>query len=350
MNFLKTLQLGFVFAGCFLGAGYVSGQELWQFFGSDGKMGFFSLFFAIVLFFIFGYIVLCLSKKTKITLMDEIVVPKNDGIFNIFKKITGILQIFFIIGIYIIMCAGAGALINQLFNIHIIVGSFLFCVLVLIIALKGLKGVMGIFSLFVPPLVLGAVFIGIYSVYKNGITFVVPKNEPTAYEPLLSSIIYVSYNFFGSIGILAPIAQKYKSKKDFFGGVLTGCIILALISFCILFAINSTGESINAQLPMLYIATNINKYAGYTYAVFLLGAMFGPSLSSLVAVCEYMKEKYSFTNKKTVVLTVILSISACILSLAGFDRLIGTIYPLCGIFGFFALCAIIIHYIKVMKK
>ena len=36
MKKIGSLKLGLSFAGCFLGAGYVSGQELWQFFGSFG--------------------------------------------------------------------------------------------------------------------------------------------------------------------------------------------------------------------------------------------------------------------------------------------------------------------------
>ena len=35
----SALRLGFTFAGCYLGAGYVSGQELWQFFGCFGWQG-----------------------------------------------------------------------------------------------------------------------------------------------------------------------------------------------------------------------------------------------------------------------------------------------------------------------
>ena len=39
MKQLKPWQLAFTFIGCFLGAGFVSGQELWQFFGSFGSSG-----------------------------------------------------------------------------------------------------------------------------------------------------------------------------------------------------------------------------------------------------------------------------------------------------------------------
>ena len=110
---------------------------------------------------------------------------------------------------------------------------------------------------------------------------------------------------------------------------------------------NSVCESTQKQLPMLFIAKEINTIAGYIYAVLLLGAMFGTSLSSIVAVCEYTKEKYSFIKRNTNILTIILSIAACILSIAGFDNLINTVYPLCGIFGFFALILIVVHYIKI---
>jgi|GEM_PF-4829672 len=37
---IGTLRLALTFAGCFLGAGYVSGQELWQYFGAFGARGF----------------------------------------------------------------------------------------------------------------------------------------------------------------------------------------------------------------------------------------------------------------------------------------------------------------------
>ena len=442
MKISNIIQLGFVFAGCFLGAGFVSGQELWQFFGIYGKNGFLGLVLAIILFFVFGYIVLTLSQKTGIILMDEIVVPQKNGCSASLRNFVGFIQVFFITGIYIIMCAGAGALINQLLGLHIIVGSSIFCFLVCFVSLKGIRGVINVFSLFVPPLILGAVIIGIFAVNENGFSIVVHESKDTLFKnPVISALIYVSYNFFGSIGILAPVAQKYKSKKILITGTATGCVILALISLCILMAMNTVEESTFSQLPMLFIAGKINKFLGFAYAFFLLGAMFSTSLSSLVAVCEYVsvavvirttpemvlfrhfstcrprkarslpssfasktarnsipfrfkeffanyflllqgknagntgvlarlltqqwrkrgskkrgsdsychaKEKYNVQKKNSVVLTILLSFLACLLSLVGFDKLIGTIYPLCGAFGVFALVAIVVHYIKVKK-
>ena len=51
MKKLTPIKLALTFAGCFLGAGYVSGQELWQFFGVFGKGGFFGAVLAAALLF-----------------------------------------------------------------------------------------------------------------------------------------------------------------------------------------------------------------------------------------------------------------------------------------------------------
>ena len=48
MKKIGALNLGLAFAGCFLGAGYVSGQELWQYFGAFGARGLLGLALAVV--------------------------------------------------------------------------------------------------------------------------------------------------------------------------------------------------------------------------------------------------------------------------------------------------------------
>ena len=58
MEDLKSSQLGMIFTGSFLGAGFVSGQEIMQFFGVFGKMGIVGMILSVFLFGIFGYIFL----------------------------------------------------------------------------------------------------------------------------------------------------------------------------------------------------------------------------------------------------------------------------------------------------
>jgi len=61
MKPLKPGRLALTFAGCFLGAGYVSGQELWQFFGQFGLWGLAGLLLAMGLLCAFGVLLLRLA-------------------------------------------------------------------------------------------------------------------------------------------------------------------------------------------------------------------------------------------------------------------------------------------------
>ena len=71
---IGTLRLGLTFAGCFLGAGDVSGQELWQYFGAFGAHGLLGLVLAIALLGGTGVLLLRLSARTGIEAMDALIV------------------------------------------------------------------------------------------------------------------------------------------------------------------------------------------------------------------------------------------------------------------------------------
>lgn len=59
-------SIGLTFAGSFLGAGYVSGQELWQFFGSFGGGGLLGVLAAMVLLAVFGLALMYIISRTGI--------------------------------------------------------------------------------------------------------------------------------------------------------------------------------------------------------------------------------------------------------------------------------------------
>ena len=50
MKEIKMWSLAFTYVGCFLGAGFISGQELWQFFGNFGNWGYVGFVLAALLF------------------------------------------------------------------------------------------------------------------------------------------------------------------------------------------------------------------------------------------------------------------------------------------------------------
>ena len=51
MNTFSARKLAITYVGVFLGAGFVSGQELWQFFACFGPAGFAGFLFSSAIFF-----------------------------------------------------------------------------------------------------------------------------------------------------------------------------------------------------------------------------------------------------------------------------------------------------------
>ena len=104
---IGALSLSFTIAGCFLGAGYVSGQELWQFFGSFGAKGVAGLLLAVALLFFTGIIMILLGRLTRLSEIDKIVVRRD---WPLLRGAVTVLELLFLFGVGTIMSAGVGAL------------------------------------------------------------------------------------------------------------------------------------------------------------------------------------------------------------------------------------------------
>lgn len=104
---IGTLRLALTFAGCFLGAGYVSGQELWQYFGAFGARGLLGLVLAVALLGGTGVLLLRLSARTGIETMDALIVRAD---IPWLRTVVGVLTAALLFGVVCIMAAGIGAL------------------------------------------------------------------------------------------------------------------------------------------------------------------------------------------------------------------------------------------------
>ena len=123
MKKISASAMCFTFTGCFLGAGYVSGQELYQFFGAFGAAGIVGLFIAVALLGVFNVMLVRIVKSTGDTRIDRAVVGSEN---KTLLFLVGTAEMFIFFGTYVVMAAGAGALTEMLtgFNGAHIAGSF----------------------------------------------------------------------------------------------------------------------------------------------------------------------------------------------------------------------------------
>lgn len=347
MKKINSFKLMFTFAGCFLGAGYVSGQELWQFFGSFGKVGLVGMTIAAVLLSAFGIILTRYVQLTGISDMDKVVIRKDN---KILRGIFVALEVFFLFGVFVIMTAGVGAMLNQVFRLNPLIGSAIFTVCVALTAICGMSGMVTAFSVTVPLLVIMSAVIFAVSGFKNGfsaIDFSISTNEnPLLQNWLISSVVFVSYNLFASIGILTPIGKAVEKKSTLYTGIIGGGVLLLVIALGIMLTMALNPDSVSAQLPMLSAAQNINSVFTYIFAFLLFGGMFGTSVSSVFAIDEFAKSRFKFGKKSSVILIVVTCLLSFAGSIFGFDKLIGIVYPVCGYLGVAALVLIVVNFVK----
>ena len=348
---INTVRLCLTFAGCFLGAGYVSGQELWQFFASFGIWGFAGLVFSMAFIFLFGVLLMRLAFRSGITECDKLIIRAENKFLRGFIAFS---EIFFLLGIVVIMTAGVGALFKQTAGVSEYLTSAIFVVVVLVLAQWGQKGMVSVFSLTVPILVFFTIFIGILSLAKFGLPDLnALKTDASGENPLLSSwwvsaITFVCYNLFSSVQILAPVGAFVNSRRKTYLGVFFGTVLLFIIAAFIFVSMSIFHASSSTPLPMLYVAGVHSRTLEIIYSILLFLGMLGTALSSFVAVNHFIVQK-SGRESIRIPVSVVLCVVIYFSSLVGFGDLIGTVYPLCGYLGVLAITALCEHYFHIKK-
>ncbi len=352
MKKIGILQTAFTIAGCFFGAGFLSGQELWQFFGSFGVPGFLGVIISCLLLSLLTFLTINFSHETSITDMEKVIVPCN---IKWLEKVASFLELSFLFCIYIIMIAGAGSLIFQITgNLTLkIVTCFLFGALITFISLKGLGSAVRFFDIVVPILIFITVTVVIIVLSKNdfsNIEFTSHRAKNVLIDNwLVSSLNFVSYNYFCIIAITASLGKHAKSTTSSLLGSLVACVLITTVAILILLALFAVPTATKTELPLLSLADNIGTLSEIAVTVALLFAMFGAAISVYVPVPEHF-EKYGWFAKHKVLYTCLISIVAILLSLFEFSQLISIIYPVFGYISIFAIIGLFINNALLLKN
>ena len=349
MKQIGSFRLGLTFAGCFLGAGYVSGQELWQFFGMFGLSAPFGLLLAIFLLFSFGVLLLFLAKESKETRMDRIVIFWENPWL---RQVVGVLAGAFLFGVAMIMAAGCGALFAQLNILPSWLGILLFCAFLALITTRGLRGMVTAFSYLVPLLIVATAAFCLVALLHFGppATLAVKESSnPLLGNWILAAGVYVSYNLFGSIGILTPLGSLLAKEKRIWRGVGLGACFLLLIAASILTALFSFPIATAAELPMLELAKTLQPNLAYAYGLLLFCGMFGTALSCLVALLTYIAQKHVCLGRHVKNSSWIAGLFLAAGAQAGFGKLISILYPVFGYIGVAALLCVLAHAVRLYR-
>ncbi len=344
---IKTLALSFTYVGCFLGAGFVSGQELWQFFGSFGNWGYLGFVVAAALFVFFGILLVRITQMTGVDEMDRILVPWN---IPWLRKLTGAIEALFLLGVVTIMTAGVGAMLDQLLGLPAWIGDGIFALLIAMIAIAGVSGMVNVFSALVPVLVVSTLLFAIAAFCRFGVQDVfalIPTNtNPLMPNWLIAALTYVAYNILGAIGIITPVGKLVKRRGTVYTGIVLAGFMLIGVAGSVLTSLAVHLPAADAELPMVALATELSPFLGGCYGVLLLLGMFCNALASLVALVVYLEQKFPVLLPKRKSLLAAIAFLVWLGSLGGFGDLIGVIFPVFGYISILFLICLIVHFVQ----
>ena len=326
----------FVLIGTFVGAGFASGKEVFNFFSIFSFNGFISIFIFSLL--IFMLIFKCLNIKTKLHIKNY-----NEFIFYLEKKYKFFNHKFFllIINIFLtssfyIMTNALSALFHYQFNFPKIIIIFIAIFISYIIFSKdSINFIYTINSILMPVLILFLLFLCILNIDYNNIYLNLINIKSNIFISIFMGLLYSSYNSL----LLIPIIFDLKTDKKYNNFKIS--FIFSLIIFFITFLVNLLllgfySFIYNLELPILYISNLSFKIFSYFYFFIVLSAILTTMISAGYSFTSNFN-KNNFKLKLSVFL--LFSFIFCFFS---FSNLINFFYPIFGFIGFAQIFLILI--------
>ncbi|WP_026476773.1 YkvI family membrane protein [Alkaliphilus transvaalensis] len=357
----SVLTLGSVYIGTVIGAGFASGQEILQFFGKYGKLGLLGVAVSTLLFCLLGANLLQLVYNRRINSFNDFLKLYFNGQSSLI--INCLLTCFLLIG-YIVMLAGGGAILTQLFGIDGIYGIIIMSTMSFFTFIFGVKGIAKVNSVIVPLLMILVVIFTIMILHNNTFLFNHFKDQPideikmwitdfindlegkTFFTKiymligwLWSSILYVSFNSLVAIVVLTTLYPFIKSRKcGRLGGILGGIglgVMASLLLINLLFHYTSVHR---LEVPMIAVTQSLGVVPRNLYSILLWFAMFTTAIANGFGC---IKNVVSFTKAPEGMTRLMICCGSIPLALIGFKRLVTFFYPLFGYMGLLFLILIL---------
>ncbi len=323
---LNICKIGFTYVGAVIGAGFASGQEIFQFFVRYGKAGVGGIFLAGGLFILGGVIFLQLARRLRVENYHQIfykLLGKGKGI------VIDLIYVLFILGSISVMLAGSGTIFEQALGINYNLGVLITLIVVMMTIFTGVKGILIFNSLLIPFLTLVIIYSSLGSLQFNspGLDFV---QESSGLLPwYCSAMMYVSFNVFMSLAILSVIGTEEKRKNTLvWGGIVGGGLLTVILLLMGTAMYCNYNEIVGREMPMLRIADISGSTTLHlTYMIGLWFAMITTAVAHVYAFVQRVIPLFNMSYYNSTMLTVIVVLP---LTRFGFANLVSFLYPIYG--------------------
>lgn len=243
------LGIALTYVGAVVGAGFASGQEIYQFFGRYGANGLLGIALAGILFGVLGYLALERGRKYGVTKFGDLL--KTAYPPWVVRLAEGVTTAFLFIGLGVVS-AGGGAAAFQLAGLPILAGAALTTAAIILVVALGRDSVVRANSVLMPYLICLVVLVALLTWSHAA----VPRTAVGGPRWVLSALLYLSYNIFTGIMVLLGVGPSLRTSRDSLWAAGVGAIILSGLAALEHHAL-VRAPSLGA-LPMMDIASRIH--------------------------------------------------------------------------------------------
>lgn len=253
----------------------------------------------------------------------------------------------------VVMISGAGATLQEYYNLNYYVGCAMMTILVLIAFICGLNGLVNIIGFIGPVIVIFSLLVGFIILFENleGL-----KNISQAMTEvnltkaggncIKSGVLYTSYNMVSGLFFFTALANSANNKEEAKLGATVGSLLLMIVILVMNFALLSKIKNIyKLSIPTLYFAKSISPLFGKIFSIILLCGIFSTAAPNFWTVCNKISKQGRYNEK---IVALIISMGAFLGGLFPFEKLVSKVYPLTGILGI--LLFICIFFKQISKK
>ena len=354
MKVLKeSMIVAFAFVGVVVGAGFATGQEIFQFFTSNGQFSVLGIMITGLIITLGGMFVLNTGYNIKSHNHSESI---HYYLHPMIARLFDIVLTLFLFSLAIIMSAGGASTIQESFHLPYWLSSLILVGLILVTLFLKFDRLIAVLGIVTPFLVIVVTIIAIYYLATGHLDFE-NANQYAQHKSSISlgwwfdGINYASLQIAAAFSFLSVMGGRlHDQRASIWGGLIGGVIITFLLLMINLGLMTKFNDIKSVALPTLLLARHISPILGTIMSIIMILVIYNTIVGLMYAFASRFTTPFS---KQYFVLIIVMTIVTFICTFIGFISLIGKVFPIMGLFGFILLIPILykgVRHFKYSKK
>ncbi|MFD1427145.1 putative membrane protein YkvI [Kroppenstedtia sanguinis] len=336
-NLWNSLKISMTIIGTTIGAGFASGREIWEFFGSYGKESSPSIVLSTLLLFAASVIILQISWKEKTQHYSEVLVH----VLGIrLARLFDYLVMISLVTSTLVMVAGSGATFQQ-WSGSFTMGIWVMAVAVIGILLFDLKGLMSMNTFLIPVMVIVLMVVCLQFLQGTGWVFATDEGGTPTLPVWPSAITYTAFNILSLLAVLSTMGKQVQHPVEIWvaGGI--SCLCLGLLASLYNYSLLRVENLISQyEIPLFALVRDYSDLWVATISLILWLAIYTTAVSNVHGLAFRLSDNLSLPPWIIGGGVMLLLVPV---SRLGFSNLVTLLYPLYGVINLLILTMILLY-------